>query len=239
LTDELRAFGWSAAIHLLLVGIAFLTGSHLSTQASIPMVDLTLIPPREACPASAPSSASDKTQTSHSAAPRLARQPAAVVPTAAVTADNVSSSPPPASEAIDEPTLADAPASVPSENTPAVPDSSATATTAFIASGAPPAPADQATIRDRYLAEHFAYIRELILKRLDYPTIARKRGWCGQLKVSFIIEENGAVDKIVVLASSGYRLLDNEAVETIRRAAPFPPPPITAEIVMPITYQLN
>jgi protein TonB len=34
-------------------------------------------------------------------------------------------------------------------------------------------------------------------------------------------------------------MLDKNVVETIKRASPFPAPPVRAEIVLPITYELN
>ncbi|OGW20041.1 MAG: hypothetical protein A2077_04645, partial [Nitrospirae bacterium GWC2_46_6] len=40
--------------------------------------------------------------------------------------------------------------------------------------------------RARYLKEHFAYIRDLIMKSISYPRIARKMGWEGKVVVSFV-----------------------------------------------------
>ncbi|ALC18089.1 outer membrane transport energization protein TonB [Desulfuromonas soudanensis] len=93
--------------------------------------------------------------------------------------------------------------------------------------------------RDKYLKEHYTYIRALIMKNLLYPAIAREKGWTGQTRVSFVVCENGCVADIRVVTSSGYRMLDKNVIETIKRASPFPPPPVRAEIVLPITYTLN
>jgi protein TonB len=93
--------------------------------------------------------------------------------------------------------------------------------------------------REKYLREHYTYIRELIMKSLLYPAIAREKGWTGQTRVSFVVCEDGCVADIRVVTSSGYRLLDKNVVETIKRASPFPAPPVRAEIVLPITYELN
>jgi protein TonB len=93
--------------------------------------------------------------------------------------------------------------------------------------------------RDKYLREHYTYIRELIMKSLLYPAIAREKGWTGQTRVSFVVCEDGCVADIRVVTSSGYRMLDKNVVETIKRASPFPAPPVRAEIVLPITYELN
>lgn len=93
--------------------------------------------------------------------------------------------------------------------------------------------------RDKYLREHYTYIRELIMKNLLYPAIAREKGWTGQTRISFVVCEDGCVADIRVVTSSGYRMLDKNVIETIKRASPFPPPPVRAEIVLPITYTLN
>jgi len=42
-----------------------------------------------------------------------------------------------------------------------------------------------------------------------------------------------------VVASSGYPLLDRNALDCVRQAAPFPAPPLAAEIELPIAYRFN
>jgi len=95
------------------------------------------------------------------------------------------------------------------------------------------------SLRNRYLREHFAYIRDLILKNLTYPPMARKVGWQGKVKVSFIIKEDGRVEGIRIIESSGYRLLDRNVVETIHDVQPFPKPPVRAELIIPVAYVLK
>jgi protein TonB len=90
-----------------------------------------------------------------------------------------------------------------------------------------------------YLKEHFAFIRELILKNLTYPAIARRMGWKGHLTVSFVICEGGSVENIRIVKSSGHRILDENALSTVKRIQPFPKPPVRAEIVIPIEYRLG
>lgn len=94
-------------------------------------------------------------------------------------------------------------------------------------------------LKSRYLREHFAYIRDLILKNLTYPPMARKNGWQGKVKVSFMIREDGKVETIRIVESSGYVVLDRNVVETIREVQPFPKPPVRAELVIPVTYALK
>jgi periplasmic protein TonB len=93
--------------------------------------------------------------------------------------------------------------------------------------------------RNRYLREHFEYIRDLILKNLSYPPMAKRLGWSGNVKVSFIIREDGRVEAVKIVETSGYDLLDKNVVETIHEAQPFPRPPVRAELVIPVTYTLK
>jgi periplasmic protein TonB len=97
--------------------------------------------------------------------------------------------------------------------------------------------ADQ--MRNRYLKEHFAYIKDLIQRSISYPSRARKMGWTGRVVVSFIIHENGRVSNEKVVNSSGFELLDNNVITTIKAVAPFPRPPVKAELRVPIVYRLE
>ncbi len=90
-----------------------------------------------------------------------------------------------------------------------------------------------------YLKEHFVYIRDRINRSILYPEMARKMGWCGQVKIAFVVAEDGGVDDIRVVASSGFGMLDRNAVDTVKKVAPFPRPPVSAEIRMAVTYRLN
>jgi protein TonB len=93
--------------------------------------------------------------------------------------------------------------------------------------------------QEHYLAQHFIFIRDRIMQRLSYPAIARKKGWSGQVKLSFRINEDGSVDAITVVSSSGFAILDRHAMDTVKQVAPFPNPPERADITIPITYALR
>jgi len=90
-----------------------------------------------------------------------------------------------------------------------------------------------------YMKEHFAYIKEMIQRNISYPARARKMGWTGRVVVSFVIHETGQVSNEKIVASSGFDLLDNNVISTIRTVAPFPRPPVRAELRVPITYRLE
>lgn len=92
--------------------------------------------------------------------------------------------------------------------------------------------------RQRFLKEHLGYIRELITKRLFYPPMARRMNWSGKVVVAFSVAEDGSVDTVRVAESSGFPILDQSALETERRVAPFPKPPVRVEIVVPISFKM-
>ncbi|MBL0224855.1 MAG: energy transducer TonB [Geobacteraceae bacterium] len=94
-------------------------------------------------------------------------------------------------------------------------------------------------VRKKYLKEHFNYIRDLIVKRLAYPPIARRMEWSGKVILAFVVAEDGGVSSVRVKESSGYPLLDNSAVATVKDVAPFPRPPVAAEIIMPVHFRLQ
>jgi TonB family protein len=95
------------------------------------------------------------------------------------------------------------------------------------------------TLRMRYMKKNFAYIRDLVAANLRYPGMARRMGWSGKLSVEFVVRESGEIDRIRVLKSSGVPLLDSGAEEAVRRSAPFPKPPVSARLIIPVEYLLE
>ena len=49
-----------------------------------------------------------------------------------------------------------------------------------------------------------------------YPLIARKKGWQGRLLLNVRISENGDVININVIQTSGFEILDQTSIETIK-----------------------
>jgi protein TonB len=94
-------------------------------------------------------------------------------------------------------------------------------------------------LRNHYLREQFDYIQKMIERNLAYPPKARRMGWTGRVVVSFTILENGRVEETKIVNSSGYNVLDDNVIETIKKVQPFPKPPVRAEIKIPITYRLD
>lgn len=94
-------------------------------------------------------------------------------------------------------------------------------------------------LRKRYLKEHFAFIRERVVRNIAYPPLARKRGWEGRVLLSFCVMYDGSVSAITILRSSGKELLDDCAVEAVRKSMPFPRPPVEAEVILPVVFHLK
>lgn len=108
-----------------------------------------------------------------------------------------------------------------------------------------PAPAEAkaaeqpATAEERWRQEHFSAIKESIRKNMVYPLVARKNGWQGRVLVSFVICLDGRVEEIRIEESSGFALLDKNAIDIIKRSAPFASPPVRATLIVPIDYSLG
>ncbi|WP_207060575.1 energy transducer TonB [Motiliproteus sp. SC1-56] len=60
---------------------------------------------------------------------------------------------------------------------------------------------------------------------LNYPEEARKRELYGHLRLLVVIRPDGSLERVDVLQSSGYKLLDDAARRIVRLAAPFAPFP--------------
>lgn len=87
-------------------------------------------------------------------------------------------------------------------------------------------------------------IQQTILKSVSYPLEAQRANLSGAVTVSLHLFSSGQIAGVVVSQSSGHKLLDNAAVFTVKRLAPYPSFPkglMLKEIwvEVPITYQLS
>ena len=87
------------------------------------------------------------------------------------------------------------------------------------------------------LADLLARIRGRIEAATRYPEEARREGIQGNVHVRFRLREDGQVEAVEIARSSGSRLLDEASLETIRRAAPYPP--VRGWVRVPIAYTLS
>ncbi|HEX7519837.1 MAG TPA: energy transducer TonB, partial [Candidatus Deferrimicrobium sp.] len=72
---------------------------------------------------------------------------------------------------------------------------------------------------------YFASIKRKIELVWQYPYEAAAAGIQGELSLDFVIARSGNVDSIELVRSSGSKILDDEAIRSIRKAAPFDPIP--------------
>ena len=80
-------------------------------------------------------------------------------------------------------------------------------------------------------------LRDRIERAKQYPHEARRQGMEGTTEVEFQVAKDGSVKEVMVVRSSGFPLLDQASMETIRRAAPLPVIPGTIRIA--ISYRLR
>ena len=95
-------------------------------------------------------------------------------------------------------------------------------------------------------AEYGAYLGELrqrIQQSLRYPLAARRRGLSGTVHVEIVIRPDGVIGGVAVADSSSHAILDDAAVDTIRRLAPAPFPsdvqPRTLRVRLPVVFALE
>ncbi len=100
--------------------------------------------------------------------------------------------------------------------------------------------AKQEETRRRYRSK----IWELVLRYLEYPQRAQRRGQEGTVRLSVVIDRSGRIIKLVFLEQSQYHLLNQAVTRAAKRANPFPPVPEELEgdefnFDMPFTFHVK
>jgi protein TonB len=85
----------------------------------------------------------------------------------------------------------------------------------------------------------YFYIRDRVLRNIKYPEKARRTGTEGQVLLSFVVLENGVTSDVKIVRSSGSRILDEDARETVARTIIDKKVPYRAAVNLPITYRLH
>ena len=80
-------------------------------------------------------------------------------------------------------------------------------------------------------------IRHRIEQNKIYPDAARQEGIQGTVELRFRIAQDGSVEAIEILRSSGSNILDEASRQTLRRAAPYPV--VRGWIRLPLSYRLD
>lgn len=84
-------------------------------------------------------------------------------------------------------------------------------------------------------------VRRKLTRAIRYPAEARRQGLRGVAHVSFTVTSGGGVARVGITKSAGSPVLDQAALETVRRAAPFPAIPAGAgrdrwEFNIPVSF---
>lgn len=109
-----------------------------------------------------------------------------------------------------------------------------------IAVPTPPSPAPKPSAQEEYLENHLSAIRDLLIKYRKYPTMAVRLKQEGSVRVSFRLKENGSVEDVRIVNSSGFEILDQDAIALIEKTALyFPKPPKPVRITVPLKYSLK
>lgn len=72
---------------------------------------------------------------------------------------------------------------------------------------------------------YFAGIKRKIELIWSYPIEAQQQNMYGYLYLKFTIRRDGSLEKVDLIKSSGYKILDDEAINAIKTAAPYNPIP--------------
>jgi protein TonB len=100
------------------------------------------------------------------------------------------------------------------------------------ASGEPPAPA-AVSARPRYRSN----------PEPEYPALARRRRQEGLVLLSVRVDAKGRAETVAVRISSGFALLDEAALEAVRRwefePGRFRGDPVPSQVEVPIRFQLD
>jgi periplasmic protein TonB len=109
----------------------------------------------------------------------------------------------------------------------------------------PPKPVDFSQVElDNALGEYGNALGRAIAKQKQYPKIAQMRSWQGDVMLDLKLDGNGKVLSATVSESSGHETLDKQALEMVRKASPFPLPPLalrdrTFNIKVPVSFKLE
>ncbi len=99
------------------------------------------------------------------------------------------------------------------------------------------------SIKDPVL-KYSKIVQKIILNDFSYPAEAKEAGFQGTVKLSLKLSHQGDLLDLKVKNPSGYQVLDDDALNTAKKASPYPPfsPEITEKEIwvdIPIVYQLN
>lgn len=108
----------------------------------------------------------------------------------------------------------------------------------------PPPPAPSQAEVDNATGKYGNALWSAISKHKKYPRIAQMRGWQGETIIELELDGAGKLKSKKITQSSGYEVLDKQALEMVERALPFPTPPEVLRnsnftITVPVPFKLE
>ena len=94
------------------------------------------------------------------------------------------------------------------------------------------------------LDQYSSTLGRAIAKHKQYPKVAQMRGWQGDCLLDLKLDGGGNVLSASVKETSGHEVLDKQALEMARKAAPFPAPPEVLRgrnfnLTVPVSFKLE
>lgn len=90
-----------------------------------------------------------------------------------------------------------------------------------------------------YYSNHLSYLRKLLTESLEYPTIARLRGWEGRVVVKICLFGR-SLCSVKIEESSGYRVLDEAVIKAVHKVYQnFPEAREKVNLVVPVQFTLK
>lgn len=92
-----------------------------------------------------------------------------------------------------------------------------------------------------FIQTNFSVIRDMALRNLVYPRMAKKMGWSGIVEIKLVVDTNGKLLEASVVKSSGKELLDNTALKAALalKDEVLPKPQTRSTLILPIAFNLR
>lgn len=211
-----------------------LTMPELSAPVQSAPTPATLPAPVEALQSPAASPRPPKVERAEArpvlAAPQPARPAVRQTPAAATPPDN-------AAQPITQPVT---PPAMPTELAAATPRAAEVTPAPPATTPRPSAPRASAEALDSYRRQ----LTDLFAREHEYPRVAAMRGWEGEVRLRLRVARRGQLLGVRVDRSSGFEVLDQDALALLEGHGSLPPLPealevAEIEVVVPITYRLR
>jgi len=107
----------------------------------------------------------------------------------------------------------------------------------------PPKPTVNQAELDSARNQYGSALSREIAKHINYPGIAKMRGWQGVVEIDFQLDGNGKILSQKIRTSSGFEVLDKQALEMVKKSN-FPTPPEVLKtsafnVTVPVSFRLE